>query len=119
MKPLALVVDDEPIIRMDTADIVADAGYEVVEAESASEAMAYIVEHPAVCLVVTDVQMPDIDGLTFARHVAAHWPEIAVVVASGAVTPCRGELPADAKFVAKPFSPRHMVEAIQYVRSFH
>jgi CheY-like chemotaxis protein len=96
----------------------ADAGYEVIE-ESASEAMACISEHPAVCLVITDVQMPDIEGLTFARHVAAHWPEIAVVVASGAVTPCRGELPAIAKFVAKPFSPRQMVEAIQYVRSFH
>ena len=48
MKPLALVVDDEPIIRMDTADVVADAGYEVIEAESASDAMAYIAEHPAV-----------------------------------------------------------------------
>lgn len=119
MRPLAIVVDDEPLIRMDTADIVADAGYDVIEADSASQAIAYIAGHSAVCLVVTDIQMPEIDGITFARHVAAHWPEIAVVVASGAVTPGHGELPADASFVLKPFSPRRMVEAIQHVRSLH
>jgi CheY-like chemotaxis protein len=44
MKPIALVVDDEPLIRMDTADIVTDAGYEVIEAETALEAITYLRE---------------------------------------------------------------------------
>jgi CheY-like chemotaxis protein len=90
MKPIALVVDDEPLIRMETADIVTDAGYEVIEAETALEAITYLRECD-IRLVVTDIQMPEVDGLTFARHLAAHWRQVAPIVVSGAVMPTRGK----------------------------
>ena len=41
-EPIALVVDDEPLIRMDTADFISEAGYYVVEADTADEAFAFL-----------------------------------------------------------------------------
>jgi CheY-like chemotaxis protein len=41
-EPIALVVDDEPLILMDTADMIADEGFSVVEASSADEAFAFL-----------------------------------------------------------------------------
>jgi CheY-like chemotaxis protein len=119
MKPIAVVVDDEPLVRMDTADIVTGAGYDVLEAETALEAITYLRQHADVRLVVTDIQMPEVDGLTLARHLAAHWRLVTVVVVSGAVTPTLGELPVDARFVAKPVSSEVLVEAIAGTGSLH
>jgi CheY-like chemotaxis protein len=103
--PVALVVDDEPLIRMDTSDIVADEGYHVLEARTADEAFAFLKQHNTLKLVFTDVQMPgEMDGLELARHIAANWPNILVIVASGAVTPPKGALPSTARFIPKPIS---------------
>ncbi|KQS85013.1 MULTISPECIES: response regulator [unclassified Rhizobium] len=74
--PIALVVDDEPLILMDTADIVASAGYHVIEARSADEAFELLAKYRSVKLVMTDVQMPGtMDGMALARYVGEHWPE--------------------------------------------
>jgi CheY-like chemotaxis protein len=62
--PVALVVDDEPLIRMDTTDMVVDEGYHVLEARTADEAFAFLKQHSSLKLIVTDVQMPgDMDGI--------------------------------------------------------
>lgn len=82
-KPIAIVVDDEPLILMSTSDIIAHAGYSIVEAMTADEAYAFLNEHSSGQLVVTDVQMPGkIDGFELARNVSECWPDICVVVAS-------------------------------------
>jgi DNA-binding NtrC family response regulator len=59
--------------------------------------------------------MPDIDGLTLARHVKARWPHISVIITSGAITPTEAELPAEARFIAKPFSTEIVLETIEEV----
>jgi len=41
-EPIALVVDDEPLIRMDACDIISDAGYRVIEATTADQAFEYL-----------------------------------------------------------------------------
>jgi CheY-like chemotaxis protein len=93
-KPIALVVDDEPLIRMDTADIISRAGYHVVEASSADEALEFLIKHSSLHLLFTDVQTGgELDGLELARMVADRWPAIEVVVASGFRLPREGELP--------------------------
>lgn len=105
--PVALVVDDEPLILMDTADIVADEGYHVLEARSADEAYAFLEEHHSLKLLFTDIQTPgNIDGLELATEVARRWPNICVIVASGAIRPAAGSLPDNARFIAKPISPQ-------------
>lgn len=112
--PIALVVDDEPLILMDTADIVASAGYHVIEARSADEALRLLAEHASLRLLMTDIQMPGkMDGLALARHVGEHWPDVLVVVASGAVTPKDGELPHGARFLGKPLNQALVIETLQ------
>lgn len=112
--PLALVVDDEPLIRMDTADLVAEEGFDVIEARTVDEAFAFLQRHPSLRLLVTDVETPGtMDGFELAREVADRWPHICVVVASGASRPDGGDLPASAVFMPKPISPEVVHEAIE------
>lgn len=101
--PVALVVDDEPLIRMDIADMVTEEGYEVIEAGSADEALTLLDVYHSLKLVVTDIQMPgQADGLELARQVCERRPEVCVIVASGAATPTADELPETARFIGKP-----------------
>lgn len=112
--PVALVVDDEPLIRMDTADMVADEGFEVIEARTADEAFRFLEHHHTLQLVVTDIETGGpMNGCELAWEVKKRWPHICVVVASGAVRPSDGDLPPSAIFVAKPISPDVVHEAIE------
>jgi len=116
--PVALVVDDEPLIRIDTADMISDAGYHVIEARSAAEALEVLQAHMSLKLLVTDIHMPgSMDGLALARHVGEHWPHIHIVVASGAVTPKAGELPEGAHFLGKPMDQAMVMEALTKLQS--
>ena len=79
----ALLVDDENFVRLSTADMLMDLGYEVVEASSAEEALRLIGEglHPD--LVVTDHLMPGMTGLDLARDLRARRPDLPVLIISG------------------------------------
>ena len=105
-QPIALVVDDEPLILMDTADMISEKGYSIVEASTADQAYAFLDRHSSLQLLFTDVQMPgELDGFGLARIVAQRWPHIRVVIASGAVVPGPNDLPGNARFISKPFTP--------------
>lgn len=104
--PYALAVDDEAIIRTDACQILEEAGFRCMEAESGDEAVTVLNEHFAsVVVLFTDVEMPgSVNGFALARYVAYHWPHIEIVVSSGNVKPTEGEMPAKAAFISKPFS---------------
>ncbi len=105
-RPIALVVDDEPLILLDTSEIVTDAGYQVVEATTADQVLAYLETHAVFDLLVTDIQMPGtMDGVALARHVGERWPHVKILVVSGAVIPLGGVLPKGARFIPKPLEP--------------
>jgi CheY-like chemotaxis protein len=112
--PIALVVDDEPLIRMDIADIISDAGYYVVEAATADEALAFLEKYSSLQLLFKDVQTGgDLDGFELARKIAERWPNIEVIVASGARAPKEGKLPGNESFIRKPFSAETLLETLQ------
>lgn len=111
---LALVVEDETVIRMETADLLSVAGFSVLEAWNATTALRQFERHPGIRLLVTDVQMPrGLDGLALARTVAERWPEVGIVVISGVATPAPDDLPPGARFIAKPFTPRTVLAEIE------
>ena len=78
-----LLVDDEDLVRASTADMLAELGYRVVEAESAEDAERKLDEELPVDILITDHLMPGMTGADLAR--AAHWkrPGLPVLLISG------------------------------------
>lgn len=79
---LVLLVEDEPLIRMDTAEMLEAEGLMVIEAGSAEEAMAAL-KTTHVDVLVTDVNLPGLSGPELAAKARAIRPDIAVVFATG------------------------------------
>ena len=104
--PYALVVDDDPLIMMDTTGILEDAGFRFYEAMDGDEAKRILATNwENIVLLFSDVDMPGAtNGFALARHVAEHWPAIEIVIASGHVLPKAGEMPDKATFIPKPFN---------------
>lgn len=98
-----LIVDDEWLIRAALVDHLQNQGFEVFEAESASEALQMLQAHHQIGVVVTDIQMPgSMDGLALARLIRDSYPPIRLIIASGAIRPTEAELPRDTVFLSKP-----------------
>jgi two-component system, response regulator PdtaR len=108
-----LVVDDEPLLRMVLVDAFEDDGYHVTEAASAAEALDVLKARPEIRVVITDIQMPgSMDGLRLARYIDDAYPPIALIVASGAVTPSATDLPGKAIFMQKPVDTRALLRLV-------
>jgi PAS domain S-box-containing protein len=80
---LALLVDDEALVRMSTADMLGDLGYAVVEAASAEEALRRVSAGLKPDLLVTDHRMPGMSGVDLARALRAQAPTLGVLIVSG------------------------------------
>lgn len=110
-----LVVEDEILVRLTIADHLRGAGYEVVEAANATEAIAVFASGELVDIVFTDVQMPGaMDGLMLARWVHEHHPGIHVLVTSGKgdAAVSSGLVP-DGAFFSKPYPLEAVATRIQ------
>jgi CheY-like chemotaxis protein len=108
-----LVIDDEPIVRLDAREILEGAGYVVTEAASADEAMPLLADGETTEAILTDINMPgSLDGLELARVVDGLIPEIAIIIMSGNQLPRREDLPLKATFVAKPFSASMLLQRV-------
>jgi two-component system, response regulator PdtaR len=102
--PLALVVDDEELLRLFAAGLLEEHGFEVMEAENAAAAVRVLESHPDVRLLFTDIQMPGtLNGIDLAREVHARWPSVLLVITSGQRKPNRAEIPDDGRFIGKPY----------------
>ena len=111
---VVLIVDDEPIILMDLAEMVAESGYVAIEAANADEAIALLETHPEIRILVTDIEMPgSMDGLKFAAAVRNRWPPVSIIVTSGRIHPADADLPSAAAFLGKPYSTRSMSTALR------
>ena len=116
-----LVVEDDPMMRMDAALLFEEAGFETVEFECADEALAYVWERAdQVTAIFTDVQMlGDADGVELASVVAASWPHIAVLVTSGYFQEPPDHLPSSARFLPKPWLPGQVLSHVQQAIQRH
>jgi CheY-like chemotaxis protein len=79
----ALLVDDEELVRMSTADMLIDLGFEVVEAASAEEALRLVADRGAPDLLVTDHLMPGMNGAELARALRSTEGGLPVLIVSG------------------------------------
>lgn len=82
-KGTALLVDDEAFVRASTADMLAELGFDVVEASSAEEALHRLLDGLTPDLIVTDHLMPGRSGSDLAMEVRSRWPSLPVLLVSG------------------------------------
>jgi CheY-like chemotaxis protein len=86
--------------------MIAAAGFEVVEAANADEAIEVLEARRDIMVVFTDIQMPgSMDGLKLARAVRGRWPPIKIVATSGRPDVEETDLPEGGRFLPKPYSP--------------
>jgi len=74
MSKTALVVDDSPTMRQMVAFTLTNAGFKVVEAEDGKDAVNKVAAGPKMDIVVTDLNMPEIDGPALYKQVLTRWP---------------------------------------------
>jgi CheY-like chemotaxis protein len=107
-----LIVEDEVLIRLDLADELRAAGYRVIEAINADEALAVLRGVAKVDLVLTDVRMPgSIDGHALALTIRSELPNIKIVIASAHASDIDSST-ANAVFL-KPYNFSTLVTAIK------
>ena len=98
-RAVILIVEDEFLIRINAVEMIEVAGFEVVEAASADEAIAILEGRLDINVVFTDIQMPgSMDGLKLAAAVRDHWP------------PTEG-----GRFLPKPYSPAEIMKTLREV----
>ena len=108
-RPVLLLVEDDALVRLVTADLLSELGYAVREAESAEDALRVLDE--AVEVLVTDIGLPDADGRALAREARGRVPSIAVVIASG-----DDGVEDGAVWLTKPYDAEALREALQQAR---
>lgn len=108
-----LVVDDEAAVRSLVAEVLRLQGFDVIEANGALEAM-FAVRQPGVPvdLVISDIQMPFMNGIELADMLQTERPRCRVLLMSGNV-PEDAALPYS--FLQKPFAPFALAERVKHL----
>ena len=110
-RAVILIVEDELLIRLNAVEMIEEAGFEVVQAASAAEAIAILEGRLDITVVFTDIQMPgSMDGLKLAAAVRDRWPPIMIVATSGRVKLGPDDLPEGGRFLPKPYSPAEIMK---------
>jgi two-component system, response regulator PdtaR len=110
--PRVLVVEDETLIRMALVDDLMRAGYIVIDACDADQAMQFLMGSPSLDLMVTDVRMPgSMDGVALAIAARKRLPSLKIIVISGHLQAPPELTVADA-FLPKPYSPDALVSVV-------
>jgi len=113
-KAKILLVEDEPLVLRNTADLLIEDGYDVAECSGCEEALARLEAEPDILALVTDLNVtcPG-DGMALARVAAERWPHLRIVLVSGALRPPAGTYPERAVFFTKPYAPGALLHVVQ------
>lgn len=113
-----LIIDDEALVRYTIRDALGEAGHEVSEAENGEVGLARLAAAP-VDLVITDILMPEKEGLATIGEIKARWPALPVIAISGGgrvgksgFAEAATALGADAA-LAKPFTAAELLAAVR------
>jgi two-component system, response regulator PdtaR len=104
-RPVVLIVEDEPLVRMDAIEAIEAAGFDVIDATEADKAIAILEQRSDIRLIFTDIHMPgSMDGLKLAHFVKDRWPPIKIIATSGHSKIAVNDLPEGSRFLAKPYA---------------
>jgi two-component system, response regulator PdtaR len=118
-RPRVVVAEDEALIRLDLAEMLAEEGYEVVGQAGDGERAVELVEQLRPDLVVLDVKMPKLDGITAASRIAEQRiaPVVILTAFSQRDLVDRAREAGAMAYVVKPFGKADLVPAIEMARS--
>lgn len=116
-----MVVDDSPTIRSSVSFCVRNAGYTVTEAEDGQDALdkiAFMEQNGQMpSLIITDVNMPGMDGITFITHVkkskSRYIPILVLTTESEQAMIAKGKASGASGWLIKPFQPEQLLWAIK------
>jgi CheY-like chemotaxis protein len=110
-----LVVDDEPVLCTLASDYLRDAGYRTLEAHNARQAIDLLEKGERVDVVISDVQMPGMDGFELRRWLRQHRPRVRVLLSSGVenVKVASGYLGPPRWLIFKPYAMDDLEQRIR------
>ena len=113
-KRVVLVIEDEPVLRIEISDMLEDEGFEVVEATSIENAIEILEARLDIRIVYMDLDMPNgVDGIKIAATIRDRWPPIEIVLTASRVDGARLQLPVRAKFFSKPVNRARVIAAVR------
>ena len=113
-RPVVLIVEDDFLIRLNAAETIEEAGFDVIEAANAHQAIAILEVRSDIAVLFTDIQMPgSMDGLKLAAAVRGRWPPIQIVATSGIVHVRPGDLPEGGRVLPKPYNPTQLTATLR------
>ena len=117
MAKTILIVDDSSSLRMVVKLALMRAGYEVIEAGDGKEALAQLEKTAKVHLIVSDVNMPNMDGITFVTQVKQHprhkfTPVIMLTTEGQDAKKEQGRAAGAKAWIVKPFNPPQLLDAV-------
>jgi two-component system, response regulator PdtaR len=119
-RPVVLIVEDEFLIRMRAAVVIEEAGFEVVEAADADEAIVILESRRDIRVVFTDIHMPgSMDGVKLAHAVKDRWPPVHIIATSAYYAALKAELPAGTVFLPKPYTEHNVVVTLHALTTSH
>lgn len=110
MHQIGMVVDDDALVRETVAEVMEDLCDQVYQASNGEEGLEVLCRHPDISVIVTDIAMPRLDGVTFANRARRMHPEVKVLFVSGLQRP-----PPSEEFLAKPFPARALVSKLHHL----
>ncbi len=107
-----LLVEDEFLIRMTLSEALTDAGFEVLEAEDADQALELLASDSTIRLLLTDIQLPgSCNGQVLVERARQTRPALPVIFMSGRLnTSTAGQVGRD-RYIAKPYLPSEICSA--------
>lgn len=109
-----LLVDDESAIRALFAMVLRGEGYEVVEARDGEQALALAAEMPHIDVVVSDISMPHMNGISLARALRETYGDVKVVFVTGYHVD-HAQLGPHAGLLNKPFLKSDLIRMVEHV----
>ena len=120
MSKTVLVVDDSPTMRQMVAFTLTNAGFKVVEAEHGKDAVSKVTDGPKMDLVVTDLNMPEMDGIALIKELRKmpsfkFTPILMLTTESSEEKKRAGKAAGATGWIVKPFNPELMLKVIAKV----
>ena len=111
-----LLVEDEALVRVGLTEFLRENSYRVFDAGDAQEALQILKSGSVIDLAIIDVHLPgDMDGWDLGRQIRAEWPDIKIVVSTGAVRSVdrlEDEL-GQGRLLLKPYSRRDLLYRVR------